>query len=83
MGDRSSGSLAMVFEKEYVTQPRVALEVEASVAESPEQILDPFFGQIGERYLVFRTLDNDLVSADSTHLIVQALAHTIEQTFDA
>src|ERR1700686_2024830 len=83
VGDRSSGCLAMIFEKEYVTQPRVALEVEASVAEGPEQIFDPLFRQFGERYFVFRAFDDDLVCANSTHLIVQALAHTVEHSLDA
>src|SRR5262249_42941176 len=60
----------------------VLLQIDEAIAIDPEHLTDVVFGQAGDRNLVVRAFDDDLVRAHAMHLVVDAVAALIEVPFD-
>src|SRR5262249_18522417 len=83
MFQRGAGSLAVVLEEQDVAQPPVVLQVVDAVTESPENLFDRFFAELGQAQRVLRGLDEDFVRTDSLHLVEQPFAFAFELAFNA
>ena len=79
--DRAGGP-ALVLENKNVPETAVALEVKYTVAVGPEDFLDLAFGQVLEPERVLRALDDDLMSADTVHPIIDAAPLALEGALD-
>src|SRR3954471_3836110 len=84
MGVLHSGasSFAVILEDEHVLETLVALQINDAVAKSVERIFNALLRHGGERELVLRSFDDDLMRADSVHAVINALGLTVKISFD-
>src|SRR5579859_8045771 len=68
--DGSAGGFAVILEDEDIAETLVVLEVEHAVAISPQDVFDGARRKSSERGGVFRSLDNDFMSADAIHFVI-------------
>src|SRR5262245_19812871 len=83
MLQRSACSFAVILENQDIPKPLVLFQVEHSVAEGPEHIFYCLLAKSRKSGVVIGCFDDHLVSADSIHLVKQALALPIEISLDA
>jgi hypothetical protein len=77
-----AGGPALVLEDQDIAETAVAFEVENAVPVGPEDLFDLAFGQVFEPEGVLRALDDDLVSADAVHPVVDPAPLAIETALD-
>src|SRR6516225_1343920 len=82
MFQRCSCGCAMVLEDHDVLEALVFLQIEDAVAEGPQHILNPLFGQRCQRLVMVRRLNNDFVRADAVHLVEHAIGRAVQAAFN-
>src|SRR5262249_2391618 len=73
----------MVLEDQDVFESPVLLQIENSVAKSPQHILDALGWECRQCCVVIRRLDDDLVSADAIHLVKHAFGLAVQVAFNS
>src|SRR5215813_7827244 len=82
MVQRSTCGFAVILENQNVPKPLVLFQVEHPVAEGPEDIFHCLLAKSRKGGVVIGCFDDDLVSADSIHLVKDPLALPIEISLD-
>src|SRR6201997_1547120 len=80
--ERSARRLAVVLENQNVFKAPVFLEIKDAVAKSPQHVFNALWRHGGEGSLMIGGADDDLVRADTIHLVEHALGLAIQIAFN-
>src|ERR1700757_879352 len=80
---RGSRSFTVVLENQHIAETLVILQVQHPVTVGPKDIFNSLLGQLRQRGLVLRRLDDDFMRADAVHLVEQAFSFAVEFPFDS
>jgi len=81
---RGAGRLAVIFEKQYVAEAAVVLQIEHAGRGRPRKLLPHrFLAQVRKRLHVVGRFDDHFMSAHAVHAIEQAFAFAIQAAFNS
>src|SRR5262245_10973069 len=78
-----AGCFAVILENQNVPKAPVSLKIVDTISKCPPDLLNLLFVHLRQREIMFGRFDDDLMRADSVHLVVDAVTLAAQIAFDS